>query len=285
MRVGVVGSGQVAQHLVDAAKTRGIDVVLIGRKGGPAPSKRKYAPDREYVELGDLIALVKDLDVTINTAAFRDLMACQRDSNTALAINATLPTLLSSQGPRQVFISTDYVFKGLQQGPRRETEQPDAVCNYGASKIRGEYGVLDHGGSVVRIASPWGIFPSPERPHFVDAIIPKGVASGNLDMPLDQVFSPTYLPDVAPLILDVALDPKAEGVYHAVNSGRANWQEFTKFIFETIRTKVKVTGSIRNDHLRPKFGNLMNDRLPRQRTWPEAMVEYLNGNRKAEDLR
>lgn len=285
MKVGVVGSGQVAQHLIEEGKKRGLDIVLIGRDGGPAPSKRKHAPDRTYTELGDLLSHVKDRDVVINTAAFRDLMACQADAEKAMAINTHLPTLLSSQGPRQVFISTDYVFRGLQQGPRRETEQPDSISNYGASKIRGEYGVLDRGGSVVRISSPWGIFPSPERAHFVDAIVPKGAASGNLDMPIDQVFSPTYLPDLAPVILDVALDEKADGIYHAVNSGYTNWAEFTRFIFQTLGAKVKVTGSERLDILRPKFGNLGNSRLPKQRTWPEALVEYLRGSQKAEDLR
>jgi len=285
MKLGVVGSGQVAQHLVAAAKESGIDVILVGRVDGATVSKRAYNPDRTWEDEGDLVLAVSDRDVVINTAAFRDLMACERNPELAKQVNIDLPRLLSQRGPRQVFISTDYVFRGLQEGKRKETDPTDALCVYGATKAAGEREVLSLGGAVVRIASPWGIYPSPERAHFVDAIVPKGVQAGKLDMPNDQHFSPTYLPDVASSILDVAMEPGLSGVFHAVNGGSANWEDFTAYIFSVLRTKVKVTGSTRNDELRPKFGALENTKLARPRHWALALEEYLKGDVKAEDRR
>ena len=194
MKVGVVGSGQVAQHIVASAKESGIDVVLIGRVDGPTVSNRAFNPNRTWEDEGDLVLAVSDCDVVINTAAFRDLNACEKDPELARKVNIDLPRLLAQRGPRQVFLSTDYVFRGLHDSKRKEDDPTDALCVYGATKAAGEREVLALGGAVVRIASPWGIYPSPERAHFVDAIVPKGIASGKLDMPTDQYFSPTYLP-------------------------------------------------------------------------------------------
>jgi dTDP-4-dehydrorhamnose reductase len=202
-----------------------------------------------------------------------------------MAINSDLPGFLSNRGPRQIFISTDYVFRGLKRSSRSEDEAPDAKCVYGLTKAKGEDRVISAGGVVVRIASPWGIYPSPERAHFVDAIVPKGLDLGKLDMPSDQYFSPTYLPDVSGTILDLATDQGSSGVYHVTNSGHANWEQFTGVIFETIRSKVKVTGSVRGDELRPRYGQLANNRSVKQRHWAHAMVEYLNGNVIAEARR
>ena len=285
MKVGVVGSGQVAQHIVASAKESGIDVVLIGRVDGPTVSNRAFNPNRTWEDEGDLVLAVSDCDVVINTAAFRDLNACEKDPELARKVNIDLPRLLSQRGPRQVFLSTDYVFRGLHDSKRKEDDPTDALCVYGATKAAGEREVLSLGGAVVRIASPWGIYPSPERAHFVDAIVPKGIASGKLDMPTDQYFSPTYLPDVAGIILDVAAEPGMSGIFHATNSGSTNWKDFTSHIFEVLRTKVKVSGSERNDKLRPKFGALENTKLARPRHWALALEEYLKGGEKAEERR
>jgi dTDP-4-dehydrorhamnose reductase len=285
MKVGVVGSGQVAQHIVASAKESGIDVVLIGRVDGPTVSNRAFNPNRTWEDEGDLLIAVSDCDVVINTAAFRDLNACEKDPELARKVNIDLPRLLSQRGPRQVFLSTDYVFRGLHDSKRKEDDPTDALCVYGATKAAGEREVLALGGAVVRIASPWGIYPSPERAHFVDAIVPKGISSGKLDMPTDQYFSPTYLPDVAGIILDVAAEPGMSGIFHATNSGSTNWKDFTSYIFEVLRTKVKVSGSERSDKLRPKFGALENTKLARPRHWALALEEYLKGGEKAEERR
>jgi dTDP-4-dehydrorhamnose reductase len=285
MRVGVVGSGQVAQHLVACAKESNLDIVLIGRKGGATVSRRAFDPDRYWESTDDLIQSVADCDVVINTAAFRDLMACEKDHAKAKLINTDLPRILSEKGPRQVFISTDYVFRGLNPGKRLESDKADAVCVYGMTKADGEREVLALGGSVVRIASPWGIYPSPERAHFVDAIVPKGITAGKLDMPNDQHFSPTYLPDVASIILDVATEPKMAGIFHVTNGGSTTWADFTSYIFEVLRARVKVTGSVRNDMLRPKFGALANTHVARARHWALAVEEYLRNGVLAEERR
>lgn len=285
MKIGILGSGQVAQHLVHAAKESGYDTVLIGRVDGPTVKNRLFSPNRTWVDESDLMLAVSDCDVVINTAAFRDLAACEKDPEKADYVNAYLPGLLADKGPRQVFISTDYVFRGLHDSKRLETDATDAICIYGSSKAKGERRVLAKGGSVIRISSPWGLYPSPERGHFVDMIVPKGVAAGKLDMPSDQHFAPTYLPDVAGLILDVAVDKFSVGVYHAVNGGATNWHDFTAYLFNILRTKVKVTGSERNDPLRPKYGVLANSRLPRPRHWAVALEEYIRNGELAESRR
>jgi len=81
------------------------------------------------------------------------------------------------------------------------------------------------------------------------------------------------------------VDPFSVGVYHAVNGGTTNWQDFTAYLFNILRTKVKVTGSERNDPLRPKYGVLSNSRLPRPRHWAMALEEYIRNGELAEARR
>jgi dTDP-4-dehydrorhamnose reductase len=285
MKLGVVGSGQVAQHIMEEAEKRDVEAVLIGRKDGKSVSNRKFDPARHWDTVDSLLMAVSDVDLVINTAAFRDLSACQSNPDLAKQINADLPRELAERGPRQIFISTDYVFRGLHESGRTEKDFTDAECVYGKSKAEGESNVLANDGVVVRIASPFGIYPSPERPSFVDSIVPKGIASGKLELPEDQIFTPTYLPDMAAMLLDTIDAGNMTGIYHMANSGAVNWVDFTKSLFHIQGGNVKIEGVTRNDNLRPRNGALLNSKTPKMRHWMYALDEYIHGSVRAEDRR
>jgi len=285
MKLGVVGSGQVAQHIMDEAEKRDVEAVLIGRKDGKSVSNRKFDPSRHWDNIDSLLSAVSDVDLVINTAAFRDLMSCEKNPTLANQINSDLPRELAERGPRQIFISTDYVFRGLHESGRTEKDFTDAECVYGKSKAQGEAGVISNDGVVVRIASPFGIYPSPERPSFVDAIVPKGIGEGRLELPTDQIFTPTYLPDMAAMLLDTIDAGNMSGIYHMANSGSVNWADFARTIFHIHGGSVKIEGVTKNDNLRPKNGALLNERTPKMRHWMYALDEYIKGSTRAEDRR
>lgn len=269
---GVIGSGQVAQHVIDELGRRHARFRVYTRSpqpGADAGVFSVYRPDTLAQQLRD-----DDITMVINCAALRDINLCEKTPALAYQANVELPSIIGDT-VRQVYLSTDYVFD-LNDGDRKLTEEATslgALSIYGETKLQGEIATMKRGGVVARISSPWGLFPSPMKPSFVDMVVSQAKP---IDLPTDQFFSPTYLPDVVSTLVDVA-GAQYHGVYHLVNQGRTNWVDFARMARHLARNKNRVTGSLRWDKTRPMYGALINTRLPRFRTWSEAMQEYLSG--------
>lgn len=278
--VGVIGSGQVAQHVIAELLRRNLRFRVYTRSPQPDADASIFVS----YDIASIAQQLRDDDVTavVNCAALRDINLCEKDPTLAVRANVDLPAAIGNT-VKQLYVSTDYVFDLNEEDRRLDEEAASrgALSIYGQTKLRGEQEVLQRGGSVARISSPWGIYPSPMKPHFVD------MASSSLkpmDLPTDQFFNPTYLPDAAPVLVDLAVNP-SRGIYHVVNQGKTNWYEFAKVAKSMARNKIKTTGSLRWDKTRPRNGALINNRLPRFRTWAEAMQEYMSGPRAEERIK
>jgi dTDP-4-dehydrorhamnose reductase len=270
---GVIGSGQVAQHVISELRRRNARFKVYTR----SPQADAEAGVFVSYDLASLPEQLRDDDITfvINCAALRDINLCEKDHRGALVANELLPEIIGNT-VRQLYISTDYVFdRNEEDRPlNEEAVSRGALSVYGQTKLNGEKKVLERGGIVARISSPFGLYPSPMKPSFVDMIVSHNKP---VDLPSDQFFSPTYLPDVAEQIVSLAGEP-SNGIYHLVNQGRANWVDFARTARMLRKVKGRITGSMRWDKTRPMYGALVNTRLPRQRTWMEAMQEYLSGD-------
>lgn len=278
--VGVIGSGQVAQHVIEELRRRNLRFKVYTRSPQPSADASvfvSYKPETIAQQLRD-----DDVTAVINCAALRDINLCEKDPTLAVRANVDLPAAIGDT-VKQLYISTDYVFDLNEEDRRLDEDIPSrgALSIYGQTKLRGEQEVLQRGGSVARISSPWGIYPSPMKAHFVDMVT---MSPKVLDLPTDQFFNPTYLPDAAPVLVSLAIEP-SRGIYHVVNQGKTNWYEFAKMARSMARNKTKTTGSFRWDNTRPRNGALINNRLPRFRTWAEAMQEYLSGPRAEERIK
>lgn len=270
--VGVIGSGQVAQHVIEELRRRGTRFVVFTRSV-PADAEPGVFVSYTPATIAEQIRAA-DCTAAINCAALRDINLCEKDPAGAQAANVTLPSIIGDT-VRQLYISTDYVFdRNDEDRPlTEEAVSRGALSVYGQTKLLGEKATLERGGIVARISSPWGRYPSPMKPSFVDMIVSK---NDKIDLPSDQFFSPTYLPDVVDQMVDLATKP-SNGIYHLVNSGRTNWVDFARTARMLRKNKGRITGSMRWDQTRPMYGALLNTRLPRQRNWIEAMQEYFDG--------
>jgi len=276
--IGVVGTVQVAQHVIEELKAREIPHVVYTRSS-PMWDSGVFSYTTE-----NIVEQIQKHRVTriINCAALRDIALCEKDPHAAWLANVDLPKIIGGE-VRQIYISTDYVFD-LNEDARtldEDAESRGALSIYGQTKLEGERVVLMQGGAVVRISSPFGVYPSPMKPHFVDFVSQK---YGEIDLPTDQFFRVSYLPDVAKVLVDLALDEATAGVYHAVNEGAATWVEIARHARKLNRNNGKITGSMRWDKTRPMYGALKNTRLPRFRHWTEAMDEYFRGTRAEERI-
>ncbi len=87
-----------------------------------------------------------EFDTVINCVAVASHEACEKDPETAEAINSVFPGVWASAaneiGARFVHISTDAVFDGTSSGLYVENDETRPESVYGSTKVRGEQAVL-----------------------------------------------------------------------------------------------------------------------------------------------
>ena len=243
--------------------------------------------DAEAVRL-----LVREVrpDVVINASAYNKVDAAEAEPGEALAVNAEGPLHLAracqETGALIVHISTDYVFDGRQSEPYGEDAAPNPTSAYGVSKLAGELLVASAAGEhlLVRTSGVFGAGGSKAKGgSFVERILARARSGEPLRVVADQVFAPTYAPDLALGILAL-VDARARGLYHLTNQGACTWNEMATAALEIAGPKVPVQ-AIRAQDLgaaarRPAYSVLDNSRyrelgLPPLRPWRDALREML----------
>lgn len=255
-----------------------------------------WAGGREELDVRDASAVERVVgdarpDVILNAAAYNNVDGAEADSVQALAVNAAGPAHLARAARRSgallVHVSTDYVFDGLASRPYTEDDPPRPLSAYGASKLAGELmlaasgcayllvrtsGLLGTGGSRVKGGS------------FVHRVLERARAGQPLRVVGDQVFSPTYAPDLAGALLAL-VECGARGLVHVTNAGSCSWHGLALAALELAGLHVPVE-EIRAADLgaparRPSYSVLSNGRyaslaLAPLRPWRDALREMVS---------
>jgi dTDP-4-dehydrorhamnose reductase len=166
--------------------------------------------------------------LVIHCAAYTDVDGCERDPARAWRENALATRFIADAcrrtGARLVFISTDYVFDGVEPRPHVEDEAPCPINAYGESKLAGEQAVAavaDH--LTIRIQWVFG----PGRRNFVSAVYDRAVRGEPLRVVANQWGCPTYTVHAAPLIWRAATSPWS-GTVHLAGAGIASWVDVAR---------------------------------------------------------
>lgn len=225
-------------------------------------------------------------DVVINCAAFTNVDGCESNELDAFRVNAIGAQNLSiaayKVGAKIVQISTDYVFDGTGNTPKREYEPVNPQNCYGKSKALGEKLVREANPKhyIIRTAWLYG-----EGNNFVRTMLKLAKEKREIDVVYDQVGTPTSTVDLAKCIIYL-INTEHYGTFHATCEGSCSWYDFAKKIFEAKNIDIKVN-KITSEQLnrpasRPKYSvlenfmlNLLN--LNTFRHWEEALEEYLKG--------
>lgn len=230
-------------------------------------------------------------DVVINASAYNKVDAAESEPGEALATNAVGPAHLAracrESGALLVHVSTDYVFDGTADRPYAEDDPARPVSTYGASKLAGEILVAASGCDhlLVRTSGVFGVGGSRSKGgSFVDRILARARSGQALRVVSDQVFSPTYAPDLAQGIVSL-VERRARGLVHVSNSGQCSWHGFATAALERAGLRLPVE-EIRAAELalparRPACSVLSNARyvslgLPPLRDWRDALAELLS---------
>lgn len=256
-RVVVTGSaGQLGRALRDVSANRwsitGLDLPEVDICSWSTVSERIFAAQPELV---------------IHTAAATDVDRCEREPDWAFAVNAlgtrNVARAAAAVGAQLIYISTNYVFEGLQENPYHEFDRPNPISFYGASKLAGELEATTATVNcwVVRTAMLY----AREGRNFVNTMLRLMAERDQLTVVSDQTGNPTYASDLATAIVEM-VERAPPGIYHAVNDGVASWYEWASEIARMRGIQVDVLPIPARDYVRdaapPANGALLSLALP-----------------------
>lgn len=302
----------------------GDGVVILGAHGTLGQQLAQVFPkalawDRTDLDVTDQSAAraklseVPNLAAVLNCVAYNDVDGAEADENREIAflLNAAVPAQLAALcaelGAAFVHYSTGFVFRGDHES-YIESDQPDPISVYAASKAEGERAVLDSGMAtgganyIIRTNVLFGPKGASEasKPAFVDIMAGLSKKTNLVKVVDDEVYSITYAPDLAAATKSLLTAGKDPGIYHIVNSGYSSWYGLATEVFRGLGLEINsalpeegadtipdgrtitvlpVPGTeFPRPAKRPARVVLANTKLPELRAWQDALSEYLKTN-------
>lgn len=297
------GSGQLGRALLDAGADDG-DRIRVSAPGSDELDLTR--PGAVVEALADLAAGAREagrLPVVVNAAAYTAVDAAEDDEDRAFAVNVDGPRVLaavcSSRRVPLVHVSTDYVFGGdadrAAVGPYRPDDPLRPRTAYGRTKAAGEDAVLGSGAAAWIVRTAW-LYGGGDT-DFVATMARLEAERDTVSVVDDQTGSPTYAPDLARGLLELAGrvaagDGPARSVLHCVNTGTATWYDLARAVFTGLgadpdRVRPCGTDEFPRPAPRPAYSALSDAEwtgagLTALRPWPEALTDCLARHRVTE---
>lgn len=260
-------AGQLGSELISLGRSRGLSVLPAGNRTGLPLDIRSNKK-----EITELIFDERPSKV-INCISIHGV-ECSCSPLLASEVNALPQSWIASAckmvGALFIYISTDEVFSGgIEPGiSYKENSERCPHSVYGMTKALGEMLAEEHLGAVARTSHLFGPVPTRSKGNIVTSILrsisdPKSLPLKYFD---NRIFSPSYAPDVARMLLRIT----SRGTYHLVNSGQCSAYTFAKTVLSMIGSTAAVE--------RQRYSRDVNTSLLpslRARRWEEALREYL----------
>lgn len=253
------GNGQLAQSLKDVVNHQDeLDVDF------------QDLPDLDITNKQQLESYFSnnELDYCINCAAYTAVDLAEEQSELAYAVNAEGPKniamLCLKYNIKLIHISTDFVFDGQQRTPYSETDAPNPLSVYGASKLQGERNVQDVMENYFIVRTSW--LYSEYGKNFMKTMLKLSETRDQISVVSDQIGSPTYAGDLAEGLIKIVLSSSISyGIYHYSNGGIVSWYDFAVEIFKqfgkTIEVKPIKTKDYPTAAKRPKYSVLETTKI------------------------
>jgi len=217
----------------------------------------------------------------INAAGYVRVDDAERDQAHCRAINtigaASVAAACAHSGIKFVTYSTDLVFDGGRQAPYVESDVPAPLNMYGKSKVEAEKAVQHclPDALIIRTSaffSPW------DEGNFAFRVLQSLRSGESFAAANDQVVSPTFLPDLVNVSLDLLLDSES-GIWHLANKGQLSWFEFAWCLGRTAGLDPGKIVSRSSSELglaapRPRYSALASERADIMPTLEDAIGRY-----------
>ena len=242
---------------------------------------------REHFDISDpevswsAIAQLKPWAI-IHTSAFMDIE--EAEQNPEFFERAHLRVLMNLQSACArldiplVTFSSDLVFDGIDRDtPYLEKDLTQPLNHLGRMKERAEQELLKQAGKTLIIRtgalfSPW------DSANFVTRILNRLEKKESVSVVSDQVISPSYVPHLVHVVLDLLLDEEV-GIWHLANHGAASWYELaheaarmahldSTFLIKTPTHEMNFKAR------RPHYSALGSSRATLMGNWTHALEQY-----------
>jgi len=171
-------------------------------------------------------------DVVFHLGALTNVDFCESNQSEALSINANATKTISELSEKYnsflVYVSTDYVFDGIK-GTFNEKDMVNPINYYGKSKLEGEKIIqnMDKKWCIARTSTPFGNFSSQKT--FPNWIIKKLKAKHKIDILEDQFTSPTYIPNLSKMLIEIS-EIELNQIIHTAGASRISRYDFANQI-------------------------------------------------------
>lgn len=210
--------------------------------------------------------------------AERDPAACFRDNTRGAEILAA-----ACAGAEIAFVtfSSDLVFDGTKGVPYVEGDAPAPLNVYGRSKAEAEQRVLERcpGALVVRTSAFFGPW---DDHNFVTLALRTLRARQPFFAAGDMTVTPTYVPDLVNVSLDLLID-RCAGLWHLSNGEPVTWAELAGRAARVagLRTDTLVTcasAALNLSARRPTYSALASSRSTLMPTLADALDRYVSAH-------
>ena len=283
MKILILGTGLLGQEFTHTP-SRVVDKTL-----GVVAQRTSWG--RQELDITDPTQVHKKItrlkpSVIINCAAYTKVDAIQQDKQKAYLVNGTavkyLAEVARSIDATLVHYSTDYVFDGTTSKGYREDHPPALTPpnEYGTSKLQGERHIVDTTDKFYIIRTAW-LFGQYGN-NFIHTVQRLAQSQNPMTIVNNEYGRPTYAVDLVGTTLAMLAQNRPYGVYHATNSGaKVSWYQYAQFILQhtnsaALSRLAPITSEQYNAPApRPKNSVLLNTKLPKLRSWKNAVQEYL----------
>ncbi len=279
-------------------------VIVFGSKGmlgselcAQLKDQQLYAFDNQDLDITDqqkVSAKIEELkpDLIFNAAAYNNVDKAEdpAENQKVFKLNSDAVGYIAEAAERVgatlIQYSTGFVFDGNNPEGYREDDQPNPQSVYAKSKASSEEQAKKCSKHyIVRLNLLFGRGGSGPnaKKSFPDLILDLAKTKSEFDFVANEISTPTYAPDLAKasIALTSASDRQKHpyGIYHLPNSGRASWYDFAAEVFRIKQVNAKINAVAADKFVRPAkrplCSVLLNTKFPEQRSWQQALEEYL----------
>ncbi|HYD33175.1 MAG TPA: SDR family oxidoreductase, partial [Methylophilaceae bacterium] len=225
----------------------------------------------------------------VNAGRTMSLNDAERDPGKCYLENtegpATLAVTCAIHNIQLLTFSSDMVFDGMQQRPYVESDAVSPLNVYGKSKVVAERKILNTCPSalVIRTSSCFGPW---DNYNFVTQALHRLASGSSFTAAEDITFSPTYLPDLVHVSLDLLID-RETGVWHLTNGEAITWANLILRACEAAEidpSRLEIVSSSKSDLLAalPLYSALQSERGNMLPKLDDALARFLKLYKAAE---
>ena len=185
-------------------------------------------------------------DYYIHAAAYTAVDQAEKEVKLCFQVNAMsvkhLAQYLSLKNTKFIYISSDYVYHSLQNTPFIEKDLPQPKGVYARSKLAGEEAVKQNSGDYLIFRTSW-VYGEHGK-NFVKTMDRLGKEREEINVVFDQIGSPTWVYDLANMLLTIIDNGKAgeaKGIFNYSNEGICSWYDFALSIMQFRGHSTKIT--------------------------------------------